>query len=77
MRLLLLVAASLMGPAVLVYQWITGEPIDVPVIAAGCVIIFLLVILRLGARRRRPARPRWTSGACWRRSWSGARCTIR
>ena len=48
-RLLLLVAASLMGPAVLVYQWVNGEPIDVPVIAAGCVTIFLLVIMRLGA----------------------------
>ncbi len=47
-RLLLLVAASLMGPAVLVYQWVNGEPIDVPVIAAGCVTIFLLVIMRLG-----------------------------
>ena len=48
-RLLLLVGASLMGPAVLVYQWVNGEPIDVPVIAAGCVSIFLLVIMRLGA----------------------------
>ncbi len=48
-RLLLLVAASLMGPAVLVYQWVNGEPIDVPVIATGCVAIFLLVIMRLGA----------------------------
>ncbi len=48
LRLLLLVAASLMGPAVLVYQWANGEPIDVPVIAAGCVTIFLLVIMRLG-----------------------------
>ena len=38
-----------MGPAVLVYQWVNGEPIDVPVIAAGCVSIFLLVIMRLGA----------------------------
>ncbi len=48
LRLLLLVGASLMGPAVLVYQWANGEPIDVPVIAAGCVTIFLLVIMRLG-----------------------------
>jgi diguanylate cyclase len=48
LRLLLLVAASLMGPAVLVYQWVNGEEIDVPVIAAGCVSIFLLVIMRLG-----------------------------
>ena len=48
LRLLLLVAASLMGPAVLVYQWVNGQPIDVPVIATGCVTIFLLVIMRLG-----------------------------
>ncbi|HEY8179051.1 MAG TPA: diguanylate cyclase, partial [Candidatus Limnocylindria bacterium] len=47
-RLLLLVGASLTGPAVLVYQWVSGQPIDVPVIAAGCVTIFLLVIMRLG-----------------------------
>jgi diguanylate cyclase (GGDEF)-like protein len=33
---------------VLVIQWVTGSPIDVPVIAAGCVVLFLLVIYRLG-----------------------------
>ena len=47
-RLALLGAASLMAPAVLVVQWVTGNPIDVPVIAAGCVVLFLLVIARLG-----------------------------
>ncbi|HEX5579025.1 MAG TPA: diguanylate cyclase, partial [Candidatus Limnocylindria bacterium] len=47
LRLLLLVGASLMGPAVLVIQYVNDEPIDVPVIAAGCVTIFLLVIMRL------------------------------
>jgi diguanylate cyclase (GGDEF)-like protein len=46
-RLVLLASASLMGPAVLVIQWLTGGVIDVPVVAAGCVILFLLVILRL------------------------------
>jgi diguanylate cyclase (GGDEF)-like protein len=46
-RLVLLAAASLMGPAVLVWQWLDGQPIDVPVVAAGCVTLFLLVILRL------------------------------
>jgi diguanylate cyclase (GGDEF)-like protein len=47
-RLILLAGASLMAPAVLVIQWVTGSPIDVPVIAAGCVVLFLLVIARLG-----------------------------
>jgi diguanylate cyclase (GGDEF)-like protein len=47
-RLALLAAASLMAPAVLVIQWATNNPIDVPVIAAGSVILFLLVIARLG-----------------------------
>ena len=46
-RLALLAGASLMGPAVLVIQWLNGERIDVPVVAAGCVTLFLLVILRL------------------------------
>jgi diguanylate cyclase (GGDEF)-like protein len=47
-RLLLLAAASLMAPAVLVIQAINGQPIDIPVIATGCVVLFLLVIARMG-----------------------------
>ena len=47
-RLAALAGASLMAPAVLVEQWATGAPLDVPVIAAGSVILFLLVIARLG-----------------------------
>jgi diguanylate cyclase (GGDEF)-like protein len=46
-RLLLLAGASLMAPAVLVIQGIRGVPIDIPVIATGCVVLFLLVIARL------------------------------
>jgi diguanylate cyclase (GGDEF)-like protein len=46
-RLLLLAGASLMAPAVLVIQGMRGEPIDVPVIATGSVVLFLLVIARL------------------------------
>ncbi len=46
-RLGLLAVASLMAPAVLVFQWANGVPIDVPVVAVGCVTLFLLVILRL------------------------------
>ncbi|TMK17044.1 MAG: diguanylate cyclase, partial [Actinobacteria bacterium] len=48
-RFAVLAGASLMAPAVLVIQWLTGGPIDVPVIAAGSVIMFLLVIGRLAA----------------------------
>jgi diguanylate cyclase (GGDEF)-like protein len=48
-RFAVLAGASLMAPAVLVIQWLTGSPIDVPVIAAGSVVMFLLVIGRLAA----------------------------
>ena len=47
-RLVLLAGASLMAPAALVVQGITGQPIDIPVIATGCIVLFLLVIARLG-----------------------------
>ena len=47
-RLALLAAASLMAPAVLVIQWITDRPIDVLAIAGGSVVLYLLVIARLG-----------------------------
>ena len=48
-RLILLAAASLMAPAVLLIQWLAGAPIDVPVIAAASIVLFLLVIARLGS----------------------------
>jgi len=47
-RFLLLAGASLMAPAVLLTQWLAGEPIDVPIIAAASIVLFLLVIARLG-----------------------------
>ncbi|HJU47320.1 MAG TPA: GGDEF domain-containing protein, partial [Gaiellaceae bacterium] len=47
-RLALLAAASLMAPAVLVIEGLAGRPIDIPAIAGGCVLLFLLVIARLG-----------------------------
>jgi diguanylate cyclase (GGDEF)-like protein len=47
-RLVMLAAASLMAPAVLVIQGVLGESVDIPVIATGCVVLFLLVIARLG-----------------------------
>ena len=46
-RLVLLAGASLMAPAVLLVQWLAGKPLDVPVVAAGSVVLFLLVIARL------------------------------
>jgi len=47
-RLVMLAGASLMAPAVLVIQAAMGTAIDVPVVATGCVVLFLLVIARLG-----------------------------
>ncbi|HEY6608376.1 MAG TPA: GGDEF domain-containing protein, partial [Candidatus Limnocylindria bacterium] len=47
-RLALLAGASLMAPAVLVIEAATGRPIDVAAVAAGSVLLFLLVIARLG-----------------------------
>ena len=46
-RMVMLAGASLMAPAVLVLQAASGGHIDVPVIATGSVVLFLLVILRL------------------------------
>jgi diguanylate cyclase (GGDEF)-like protein len=46
-RLVMLAGASLMAPAVLVIEGISGAHIDIPVIATGCVVLFLLVIARL------------------------------
>jgi hypothetical protein len=46
-RLVMLATASLMAPAVLVIEGISGAHIDIPVIATGCVVLFLLVIARL------------------------------
>jgi two-component system sensor histidine kinase/response regulator len=46
-RLVLLAAASLMAPGVLALQAARGEPLDVPVIVAGSVVLFLLVLVRM------------------------------
>ncbi|GLY03943.1 MULTISPECIES: GGDEF domain-containing protein [Actinoplanes] len=46
-RLQALTTASLMAPAVLAIEWIRGRPLDVPVVAGGCVVLFLLVMARL------------------------------
>ncbi|HEX8132661.1 MAG TPA: GGDEF domain-containing protein, partial [Actinomycetes bacterium] len=46
-RLAALAAASLMAPAVLALQAGRGQRIDVPVIVAGCALLFLLVLVRV------------------------------
>ena len=46
-RVALLGAASLLPPALLLLQWSGGLPVDVPVVAAACIVLFLLVIARL------------------------------
>jgi diguanylate cyclase (GGDEF)-like protein len=46
-RVALLAVASLMAPAMLLVQWTTDQPIHVPIIALGCVVLFGLVIARL------------------------------
>ncbi len=47
-RVGLLAIASLMAPTVLLVQWMAGDPIDVPIIAAASIVLVLLVIARLG-----------------------------
>lgn len=46
-RLALLAAGALIGPLVLLVQHAQGERRDVPVIAAGCAVLFALTALRL------------------------------
>ncbi|WP_051808322.1 GGDEF domain-containing protein [Actinoplanes subtropicus] len=46
-RLVMLAVASMMAPAALGIEWLRGMAIDVPVIVAGCAVLFLLVITRL------------------------------
>jgi len=46
-RLVLLAAASLMAPGVLALQWARGASLNIPVIVAGSVVLFLLVLARM------------------------------
>jgi signal transduction histidine kinase len=46
-RLALLAGVSLIAPAVLLLQWLRREPIDVPVIAGGSVVLFLIALARM------------------------------
>ncbi|HKE99075.1 MAG TPA: sensor histidine kinase [Actinomycetes bacterium] len=47
LRLAGLTAAALVPPAMLVVEWARGQLIDVPVIAAACVALFLLTLWRM------------------------------
>ena len=76
LRLAMLAGASLIAPAVLVIQAATGQTIDVAVVATGCVVLFLLVIARLGGLVS-DSGPTSTRGGPSRRSSSTARCTTR
>jgi diguanylate cyclase len=46
-RLLCLAGASLMAPAILAIQSLRDQRLDVPVIVAGCALLFLLVLSRM------------------------------
>jgi diguanylate cyclase len=46
-RLVLLTGAILLAPCVLMLQALLGQPIDVPLIVGGSVVLFLLVALRM------------------------------
>ncbi|HKP99076.1 MAG TPA: diguanylate cyclase, partial [Actinomycetes bacterium] len=46
-RLVCLAAASLMAPAILAVQALRAERLDIPVIVAGCALLFLLVLVRM------------------------------
>ncbi len=46
-RLVALAAASLMAPAVLVVQWLTGPEVEPLVIAGSAAVLFLLVVTRM------------------------------
>jgi signal transduction histidine kinase len=46
-RLAVLAGASLIAPAVLMLQWARGQEIDAPVIAASCVVLFLIPMVRI------------------------------
>jgi hypothetical protein len=63
-RLALLAATSLMAPAVLAWQGLRHQPIDVSAIVLGSVVLFLLVVCAwLGwwqrSRIRLPSLPPW------------------
>ena len=46
-RLACLAVASLMAPAILAVQAVRDQRLDIPVIVAGCALLFLLVLIRM------------------------------
>ena len=46
-RLVLLALASLVAPAILAIEWARGHRVDVPVVALGAAVLFLLVVVRM------------------------------
>lgn len=45
-RLVLLGGAAILAPAVQMLEWTRGRPIEVPVVAAGSIVMFLLIVAR-------------------------------
>jgi signal transduction histidine kinase len=45
-RLALLGAAAILAPGVQMVEWLRGRPIEVPVVAAGSILMFLLIVAR-------------------------------
>jgi signal transduction histidine kinase len=45
-RLALLGGAAILAPAVQMIEWLRGQPIEVPVVAAGSIVMFLLIVAR-------------------------------
>ena len=45
-RLVLLGGAAILAPTVQMLEWMRGRPIEVPVVAAGSIVMFLLIVAR-------------------------------
>jgi signal transduction histidine kinase len=45
-RLVLLGSAAILAPGVQMVEWARGRPIEVPVVAAGSIVMFLLIVAR-------------------------------
>jgi hypothetical protein len=45
-RLALLGGAAILAPGVQMIEWLRGRPIEVPVVAAGSIVMFLLIVSR-------------------------------
>ena len=45
-RLVMLGAAAVLAPGVQMVEWLRGHPIEVPVVAAGSILMFLLIVAR-------------------------------